>query len=154
MHRSSASWAVGTGIVRVDADFSAVKLGSRSSVGPIRDGAAGTAVAIKTKSELTVEEQPAIYWHRDLPPFDAQAIAEHVVEASSPHVPDTIAHREELWSRCAGELMSTVRERLRCEITRLGGRYAHVVDESIETRHNPGAGDVWLHGRFTYMLYR
>ena len=107
-----------------------------------------------SKVELVMETQPAIYWHRELPPLDAQPMEEHVVEASSSHVPDTIAHREELWSRCEGELMTNVRERLREEIARLGGRYAHVLDELIETRHNASAGDAWLHGRFTYMLYR
>jgi hypothetical protein len=103
---------------------------------------------------MLMQEQPAIYWHRELPPLDAQPMGEHVVEASSPHVPDTLAHREELWSLCEAELMTTARERLRAEIARLGGRFAHVLDESIETHHNASAGDAWLHGRFTYMLYR
>jgi len=40
------------------------------------------------------------------------------------------------------------------EISQLGGRYAHVLDESIETRHDASSGEAWLHGRFTYMLYR
>jgi len=95
-----------------------------------------------------------IYWHRELPPLDVQPMEEHVVEASSSRVPDTIAHREELWSRCESELMANARERLGEEVTRLGGRCAHVLDESIETRHNAGTGEAWLHGRFTYMLYR
>jgi hypothetical protein len=95
-----------------------------------------------------------IYWHRELPPADAQPMGEHVVEASSPRLPDTIARRDELWNRCEDELMSTVRLRLHQEVERLGGRYAHVLDESIETRHNPGTGEMWLQGRYTYMLYR
>jgi len=37
--------------------------------------------------------------------------------------------------------------RLEEEICRLGGHYAHVLDESIEK------GEAWLHGRFTYMLF-
>jgi hypothetical protein len=45
-------------------------------------------------------------------------------------------------------------DRLRDEISRLGGRYAHVLHESIDTRHDAAAGEAWLHGRFTYMLYR
>jgi hypothetical protein len=96
----------------------------------------------------------SIYWHRELPPFDARPMSEHIVEASSSRVPDTIAHRDELWNRCEVELMANARERLREEIARLGGRYAHVLDESIETRRNACTGDAWLHGRFTYMLYR
>jgi len=101
-------------------------------------------------------ETPAtvIYWHRDLPPFDAAPMGEHVVEATSGHVPDTIGHRDELWNHCQDELMANARERLREEVTRLGGRYAHVLDESIDTRHNAAAGEAWLQGRFTYVLYR
>jgi hypothetical protein len=95
-----------------------------------------------------------IYWHRELPPLDAQAVDEHVVEASSTRVPDAISHRNALWDRCERELMDNACERLREEIARLGGRYAHVLDESIETRHNACTGEAWLRGRFTYMLYR
>jgi hypothetical protein len=96
----------------------------------------------------------AIFWHRELPPLDAQAIGEHVVEATSSHVPETIAHRDELWNRCEAELMANARERLHEEIARLGGRFAHVLDESIDARHNAATGESWLSGRFTYMLYR
>ena len=85
--------------------------------------------------------------------MDAEPVEEHVVEASSTHVPDTIAHRDDLWKRCESELMENARERLCEEIARLGGRYAHVLDESIETRHNACTGEAWLHGQFTYMLY-
>lgn len=95
-----------------------------------------------------------IYWHRELPPFDAEPMGEHVVEATSGHVPDTIADRDELWNQCRDELMANTRARLQEEVTRLGGRYAHVLDESIDTRHHAATGEAWLHGRFTYMLYR
>jgi len=95
-----------------------------------------------------------IYWHRELPPLEAQPMEEHVVEASSRYVPDTIARRDDLWNRCEHELRNNVRERLQAEIARLGGRYAHVLDESIEPRHNASTGQACLHGRFTYMLYR
>jgi hypothetical protein len=37
---------------------------------------------------------------------------------------------------------------------RLGGHYAHVRDESIESKHDGQTGETWLHGRFTYALYR
>ena len=96
----------------------------------------------------------AIYWHRELPPLDAEPMGEHVIEAFSPRMADTLARRDELWHRCQGELMSIARQRLHAEIARLGGRYAHVLDEAIETRHNPATGEAWLYGRFTYMLYR
>lgn len=36
----------------------------------------------------------------------------------------------------------------------LGGHYAHVNDEAISPKHDDAAGEVWLHGRFTYILYR
>jgi hypothetical protein len=38
-----------------------------------------------------------VYWHRELPPIDAEIIAEHVVEANSSRVLGTLAHRDELW---------------------------------------------------------
>jgi hypothetical protein len=102
----------------------------------------------------SVAEPKTVYWHRELPPLDAQPIGEHVVEASSARVPDTISHRDDLWNQGERELMENVRERLRDEIARLGGRYAHVLDESIEPRHDACTGEAWLRGRFTYMLYR
>ena len=102
-----------------------------------------------------MNEQPKlVFWHRELPPSDAEAIGEHTLEAASGRVPDTIAHRDELWNRCNDELMANTNDRLRHEIARLGGRYAHVLDESIDTKHDPRTGEAWLHGCFTYMLYR
>ena len=95
-----------------------------------------------------------IYWHRELPPFDAEPIGEHTVEATSVRVPGTIAHRDELWNRCENDLMAQTRLRLSEEIVRLGGRYAHVRAESIDTRHDDATGEAWLHGRFEYNLYR
>ena len=50
--------------------------------------------------------------------------------------------------------MANVHARLAQEITRLGGHYAHVHDESIETRHDDAAGEAWLHGCFGHRLYR
>jgi hypothetical protein len=95
-----------------------------------------------------------IYWHRELPPLGATAFAEHTVEATSHRVPDTLAHRDDLWDQARDNLMEQTRDRLAAEVTRLGGRYAHVLDESIDTRHDGATGEAWLHGRFTYMLYR
>jgi hypothetical protein len=84
----------------------------------------------------------------------AEAVAEHTVEATSHRVPGTIVHRDELWDRCLADLMTKTQTRLEQEIVRLGGRYAHILSESIDTRHDDVAGEAWLHGRFTYMLYR
>ena len=95
-----------------------------------------------------------IYWHRELPPIDAEPVGEHTLEATSGRVPDTIAHRDELWNRCYDDLMGQTSARLEQEVTRLGGHFAHILDEAIDTRHDAATGDAWLHGRFTYVLYR
>ncbi len=50
--------------------------------------------------------------------------------------------------------MEQARVRLEQETARMGGTYAHVFGESIDTRHDEAIGDAWLHGCFTYMLYR
>jgi acyl-coenzyme A synthetase/AMP-(fatty) acid ligase len=95
-----------------------------------------------------------IYWHRELPPLDAEALDEHTVEATSNRVPGTLAHRDDLWDRCYQELMSQARLRLQQEVARLHGDFAHVFDEAIDTRHDDAKGEAWLHGRFGYVLYR
>jgi len=95
-----------------------------------------------------------VYWHRELPPIDAELLSEHTAEATSGRVPGTIAHRDELWDRCYQELITAAEERLAQEVARLGGDFAHVHDETIDPKHDDAAGEVWLHGRFSYMLYR
>src|SRR4051794_29810380 len=95
-----------------------------------------------------------IYWHRDLPPLAAEIMGEHTIEASSARIEGTIAHRDELWDQCYQNLMTRANARLEQEITRLGGHYARVLDELIDTRHDDLRGEAWLQGRFTYMLYR
>ena len=95
-----------------------------------------------------------VYWHRELPPMDAEPMADHTLEAASSRVAGTIAHRDELWHRCYDELIANAESRLVQEVARLGGDYAHVHDETIDPRHDDAAGEAWLHGRFTYLLYR
>jgi hypothetical protein len=95
-----------------------------------------------------------IYWHRELPPFDAEAMGEHSAEAASGRVPGTLAYRDELWSQCYEDLMAQARIRLEQEVDRLGGKYAHVLNESVDSKHDPVSCEAWLHGVFTYMLYR
>ena len=95
-----------------------------------------------------------VYWHRELPPIDAELMEEHTVEASSGRVEGTISHRDELWDRCYRELMGNAEARLMQEVTRLGGDYAHVHDEEIDSKRDDAAGQAWLHGRFSYMLFR
>jgi hypothetical protein len=69
-------------------------------------------------------------------------------------VPGTLAHRDELWNQCYEDLMAQSGIRLKQEVTRLGGNYAHVLNEFIDSKHDGISGEAWLHGRFTYMLYR
>ena len=95
-----------------------------------------------------------VFWHRDLPPLDAEFVGEHTVEATSGRIAGTISHRDELWDRCYRELMANVDARLTQEIARLGGHYAQVHHESIDTRHDDAAGEAWLRGCFSYTLYR
>jgi hypothetical protein len=93
------------------------------------------------------------YWHRELPPIDADAMDEHTVEATSVRVSGTLSHRDELWDRCRDDLMAQAHTRLGQEVARLGGDYAHVLGESIDSKRDDVTGEAWLHGRFTYMLY-
>jgi hypothetical protein len=99
------------------------------------------------------QDSKVVYWHRELPPLTAEATGEYTVEATSDRVPGMIVHRDELWDRCLDNLMTQTRVRLEQEVKRLGGRCAHVLDEYIDTRHDPSTDEAWLHGRFTYVLY-
>jgi hypothetical protein len=103
---------------------------------------------------LGMDSTRVVYWHRELPPLDADPIGEHVLEASSARVPGTIAHRDDLWRVCYDDVMRQARLRLEQEVARLGEDYAHVVDEIIESRHDDVKGEAWLRGRFKYVLYR
>ena len=96
----------------------------------------------------------SIYWHRQLPPLAAQMMGEHVLEATSNRVHDSLAGRDELWESCYQSLMANVDARLRQEIRRLRGDCAHVLNESIDSRHDAATGEAWLHGRYDYVLYR
>ena len=106
---------------------------------------------VPTISDL---DRESVYWHRNLPPLDAEMVGEHVLEATSGRVQGSLAHRDELWDRAYRELMENTHARLKQEISRLSGHYAHVLDESIDSRHDDATGEAWLHGRFTYVLYR
>jgi hypothetical protein len=95
-----------------------------------------------------------IYWHRELPPLGADPVGEYTVEATSARIAGTLAHRDELWDQSYKNLMVQARSRLEQEVVRLDGDYAHVLGESIDARHDDVTGEAWLHGRFTYVLYR
>ena len=110
--------------------------------------------SVAGRSRPGEDERKVIYWHRELPPPDAEFLGEHTVEATSARVPGTLAHRDELWDFCYTDLMAQARSRLEQEVARLGGHYAHVLDEAVDSRHDPVSGTAWLHGCFTYSLYR
>ena len=95
-----------------------------------------------------------VYWHRQLPPLTAECLGEHTVEADSERVAGGFVHGDGVWGRSYDDLMTRTAARLLQEIARLGGDYAHVHDESIAPKHDAATGQSWLHGRFTYMLYR
>lgn len=95
-----------------------------------------------------------VFWHRELPPLDAEAVEEHTVEAVSASIKGSLSRGEHAWERAYDDLMQTATDRIHQEVVRLEGDFAHVVDESIDSRHNDGTGKSWLHGRFDYVLYR
>jgi hypothetical protein len=50
--------------------------------------------------------------------------------------------------------MTQTRARLVQDVARLGGHYAHVLDEPIDSRHDDATGETWLYDRFAYVLSR
>lgn len=100
------------------------------------------------------ETHQIVYWHRDLPPISAEPDGEHSLEAISKRVSGSLNHGDELWHDCYADLLARADERLRQEVRRLGGDYAHVLDEWVDSRHDDTTGEVWLSGRFKYLLLR
>jgi len=100
------------------------------------------------------ETSKVVYWHRELPPLDGEVLHEHVIEATSDRVPGSIVRHGDLWDRCYLALMDHTRQRIEQEVARLGGHYAHVLDEHIDSRRDDSTNESWLHGRFNYVLYR
>jgi len=94
----------------------------------------------------------SIFWHRELPPLDAEPLGTHTLEATSDRI--AIADRDELWDRCRATLEAHVYERLQQEIARLGGDCARIIDEDLEPKRDDANGEIWLYGRFEYVLYR
>jgi hypothetical protein len=96
-----------------------------------------------------------VYWRRQLPPLDAQPLHEHTLEADSAHITGGFMHRDDrLWANCEEDLTRAAGLRLDQEVHRLGGRFAHVLEERIEPKFDDAHGEAWLHGRYTYVLYR
>jgi hypothetical protein len=100
------------------------------------------------------DERKIVYWHRELPPLDGDILDEHVVEANSDRVSGSIERYGELWDRSYAALMTHATSRLGQEVARLGGHYAHVLDEHIDSKRDDAVNESWLHGRFSYVLYR
>jgi hypothetical protein len=94
-----------------------------------------------------------VYWHEELPPTDGEMMHEHVLEATSDRVSGLIDRHGELWQQCYDTLMEHTRLRLEQEVKRLGGNYAHVLDEHIDSRRDEATNESWLHGLFSYVLY-
>ena len=86
--------------------------------------------------------------------FVERGYAATTIEAISERVPGSIERHGELWHRCYATLVEHTERRLEQEIARLGGEYAHVLDEHIDSRRDDATGESWLHGRFSYVLYR
>ncbi|MCC7126652.1 MAG: hypothetical protein IT178_17515 [Acidobacteria bacterium] len=105
-------------------------------------------------SDTDARAPQTVFWHRDLPPVGAEMVSEQMVEAVSRRVPGALLQRDDRWHRCYDSLMIEATARIEQELTRLRGDYAHVTDESIDSRHDDAAGEAWLHGRFTFVMYR
>jgi hypothetical protein len=102
----------------------------------------------------STDEKKVIYWRRELPPLDAEPVGEQVVEADSAHVKGDLAQRDATWNQRRDDLMARLDERVRQEVARIGGDYAHVLKESIEPHRNDANGEAWLHGRLDYSVLR
>ena len=100
------------------------------------------------------DDRKIVYWHRELPPLDGEILGEHVLEATSDRVNGSIERYGGLWDRCYAALMEHATARLAQEVARLGGHYAHVLDEHIDSRRDDVVNESWLYGRFSYVLYR
>jgi len=55
---------------------------------------------------MSAKDTKQIYWHSEMPPLDAEAMGEQIVEATSGRVPGTLTHRDELWNQCYEKLMT------------------------------------------------
>ena len=99
-------------------------------------------------------DRKVVYWHRELPPLDAEPLGEHGVEADSMCVAGRLDRDSDLWDRCYRDLMAQFEHRLQQEAQRLGGDYAHVLEETISSRRDDRSQEAWLRGRIRYLLLR
>jgi hypothetical protein len=95
-----------------------------------------------------------VFWHRDLPPVEAEPIVEDEIEATGPRLPSSPSGRSELWTRSADGLRASAESRIAQEVRRLGGLYAHVNDDHVEEHTDHASGETWLRGRYSFVVYR
>ena len=100
------------------------------------------------------DDLKSVNWHRDLPPLDGVILHGHVVEATSDRVSGSIVRHGDLWDRCYASLMGHTTDRLVQEVARLGGHYAHVLDEHVDSKRDDRTNESWLQGCFSYVLYK
>ena len=50
---------------------------------------------------------PSVFWHRDLPPREGEAIGEHTTEAASMRVSGPLAHGDGMWGQCYEDLIAS-----------------------------------------------
>ena len=95
-----------------------------------------------------------VYWRQELPPLSELLEGEHEIEAESAHVHYDFGDRQAMWRECYGLLATVAEERVRQEISRLGGSCAHIIEEQITARTDDGSALFWLRGRFRFLMYR
>jgi len=117
-------------------------------------GSSAASPAVESSARNPARDRKIVYWHRELPPLDAEPVGEHTLEANSVRVPGTLARRDDLWDQCYQDLMARIESRLAQEVHRLGGDYAHVLEETIGSKHDDRSGEAWLHGCISYLLLR
>ncbi len=100
------------------------------------------------------DTSPELFWHRKLPPINAELMGEHTVEAVSTRVSGRLAQGDRMWGTCYDSLIKATEERVHQELLRLGGDYAHIVRESIDIKHDMHTYEGWLHGQFDYEMYK
>jgi hypothetical protein len=103
---------------------------------------------------VSAETPRVVYWFRDLPPLDGEPAGEDQVEAVSSRVHGRLAHADDMWDRCREEVLAGATARIEQEVRRLGAKYAHVTDETLDPRRDEALNEAWMHGRFTFVVYR
>jgi len=85
-----------------------------------------------------------VFWHRELPARGESRSGTHCRSQQQSRSRNARAScRDELWDQCYRELMANAENRLVHEVTRLGGPFAHVDDETINPKHVEAAGEAW-----------